>query len=79
MAHNYIASTYDRGSVMDYPAPRVAVDRNGRIDLSDVYAVGPGAFDVLGSAGATASSRRSTSATRSTRSSARDWPRGFCS
>jgi hypothetical protein len=47
MAHNYIASTYDRGSVMDYPAPRVGVDRNGRIDLSDVYAVGAGGFDVL--------------------------------
>jgi hypothetical protein len=47
MAHNYIASTYDRGSVMDYPAPRVRLDRRGAIDLSDAYAVGPGAFDVL--------------------------------
>ena len=27
MAHNYIASTYGRGSVMDYPAPRRAGGR----------------------------------------------------
>jgi hypothetical protein len=47
MAHNYIASTYDRGSVMDYPAPRVRVGPSGAIDLSEAYAVGPGAFDVL--------------------------------
>ncbi|HET7599932.1 MAG TPA: zinc-dependent metalloprotease [Gemmatimonadales bacterium] len=47
MAHNYIASTYGRGSVMDYPAPRVIVAPDGRIDFSDAYAVGPGEFDVL--------------------------------
>ncbi len=47
MAHNYIASTYDRGSVMDYPAPRVLVDEDGRIDLSEAYALGPGVFDIL--------------------------------
>jgi Met-zincin/Domain of unknown function (DUF5117) len=47
LAHNYIASTYGRGSVMDYPAPRVRVDADGRIDLSDAYAVGPGDYDVL--------------------------------
>jgi hypothetical protein len=47
MEHNYIASTYDRGSVMDYPAPRVRVGKDGRVDLSEAYAVGPGAFDVL--------------------------------
>jgi hypothetical protein len=47
LAHNYIASTYDRGSVMDYPAPRVRLDSLGRIDLSDAYAFGPGAYDVL--------------------------------
>ncbi|HET9065817.1 MAG TPA: zinc-dependent metalloprotease [Gemmatimonadales bacterium] len=45
LAHNYIASTYDRGSVMDYPAPRVRVV-DGVIDLSEAYAVGPGVFDV---------------------------------
>lgn len=46
MAHNYIASTYERGSVMDYPAPRVRLDAHGDIDLSAAYAVGPGAYDV---------------------------------
>ncbi len=46
LSHNYLASTYGRASVMDYPPPRVTLDRNGRIDLSDAYAVGPGAYDV---------------------------------
>ena len=31
---------------MDYPPPRVRLDANGRIDLSQAYAVGPGAYDV---------------------------------
>jgi Met-zincin/Domain of unknown function (DUF5117) len=47
LAHNYIASTYERGSVMDYPPPRVRLDSNGNIDLSSAYAVGPGAYDVF--------------------------------
>jgi hypothetical protein len=46
LAHNYIASTYDRGSVMDYPPPRVRLDASGKIDLSQAYAVGPGPYDV---------------------------------
>jgi hypothetical protein len=46
MAHNYIASTYERGSVMDYPAPRVRLDASGRIDLGAAYDRGPGAYDV---------------------------------
>jgi uncharacterized protein DUF4953/uncharacterized protein DUF5117 len=46
LAHNYIASTYDRGSVMDYPPPRVTLDPNGNIDVSEAYAIGPGAYDV---------------------------------
>ena len=46
LAHNYIASTYDRGSVMDYPPPRLRLDAHGAIDLSAAYAVGPGAYDV---------------------------------
>lgn len=45
LAHNYIASTSDRASVMDYPAPRARVV-DGEIDLSEAYASGPGAFDV---------------------------------
>ena len=47
LSHNYIASTYDRGSVMDYPPPRVRLDANGNIDMSSAYAVGPGAYDVF--------------------------------
>ncbi len=46
LAHNYIASTYERGSVMDYPPPRVRLDASGDIDLSAAYAAGPGAYDV---------------------------------
>ncbi|HET9134511.1 MAG TPA: zinc-dependent metalloprotease [Gemmatimonadales bacterium] len=45
LAHNYIASTYERGSVMDYPTPRVRVV-DGEIDLRAAYASGPGDFDV---------------------------------
>jgi phosphatidylglycerophosphate synthase len=45
LAHNYIASTYDRGSVMDYPAPRLRM-KNGRPDASEAYDVGPGEFDI---------------------------------
>lgn len=46
LSHNYIASTYERGSVMDYPPPRVRLDQNGNIDLSAAYARGPGDYDV---------------------------------
>lgn len=46
MAHNYIASTYERGSVMDYPPPRVRLDQAGNIDVSDAYDLGPGDYDV---------------------------------
>ena len=31
---------------MDYPPPRVRLDAQGKIDLSQAYAVGPGAYDV---------------------------------
>lgn len=43
-AHNFAASTYGRGSVMDYPAPWVDI-REGRLDLSNAYATGIGEFD----------------------------------
>src|SRR5919107_5132080 len=32
LQHNYIASTNDRSSVMDYPAPRVRLTSDNRID-----------------------------------------------
>ncbi|MBS1797522.1 MAG: zinc-dependent metalloprotease [Acidobacteria bacterium] len=42
--HNFAASSYGRASVMDYPAPLVEI-KNGKLDLSNAYAVGIGAFD----------------------------------
>ena len=47
IAHNYIASTYERGSVMDYPPPRVRLNTSGDIDISAAYDVGPGEYDIL--------------------------------
>lgn len=43
-AHNFAASTDNRASVMDYPAPNVEI-RNGALDLSNAYARGIGAYD----------------------------------
>jgi len=43
-SHNFAASSYGRASVMDYPAPVVEI-RNGKLDLSNAYASGIGAFD----------------------------------
>ncbi len=43
-AHNFAASTYGRGSVMDYPAPWIEI-KDGRLDLSNAYATGIGVFD----------------------------------
>lgn len=43
-SHNFAASSYNRGSVMDYPAPMVEI-KNGKLDLSNAYAVGIGEFD----------------------------------
>jgi hypothetical protein len=45
LEHNFAASTYNRGSVMDYPAPLVTV-KNGDLDLSDAYSTGVGTYDV---------------------------------
>ncbi|HEX8560877.1 MAG TPA: zinc-dependent metalloprotease [Pyrinomonadaceae bacterium] len=44
LAHNFAASTYGRASVMDYPAPLVEI-KGGRLDLSNAYARGIGAYD----------------------------------
>ena len=46
LQHNYIASTNERSSVMDYPAPRVRLAANGDIDISSAYGTGPGDYDV---------------------------------
>ncbi|HEX2163010.1 MAG TPA: zinc-dependent metalloprotease, partial [Thermoanaerobaculia bacterium] len=46
LAHNFAASTNERASVMDYPAPRVRVTADGELDVSAAYAEGVGAWDV---------------------------------
>ena len=45
--HNYIASTYGRESVMDYPAPYVEIDGDGDLDLSNAYVQRIGEYDKL--------------------------------
>ena len=44
LTHNFAASTYNRASVMDYPGPVTEI-KNGKLDLSNAYAVGIGAYD----------------------------------
>ncbi|HEX2190759.1 MAG TPA: zinc-dependent metalloprotease, partial [Longimicrobiaceae bacterium] len=46
LAHNFVASAEGRSSVMDYPGPLIRL-RDGRIDVSDAYRAGPGAYDTL--------------------------------
>jgi hypothetical protein len=46
LAHNFAAESMGRASVMDYPGAHVRM-RDGRLDLSQAYAPGPGAFDTL--------------------------------
>jgi len=45
--HNFVASTFDRGSVMDYYEPRVTVRPDGTFDLSDAYMQDVGSYDVF--------------------------------
>jgi hypothetical protein len=45
LEHNFVASTYGRGSVMDYFAPRVKIRADGTADLSDAYMHGTGSYD----------------------------------
>ena len=47
IAHNFAASTYGRGSVMDYPAPLVRLAADGSLDVSQAYATGVGSWDVF--------------------------------
>jgi hypothetical protein len=47
LAHNFAASADWRASVMDYPAPLVRIDDDGRLDLSDAYRDGCGEWDEI--------------------------------
>lgn len=44
-AHNFTASTANRASVMDYPAPLIHVRPDGDLDFSQAYDVGIGEWD----------------------------------
>jgi hypothetical protein len=44
-AHNFAASSNDRASVMDYPAPWVTVRNDSSLDFSQAYATGIGEWD----------------------------------
>lgn len=46
LSHNFVAASYGRASVMDYPAPLIRLV-NGQLDLSDAYRNGPGAYDSI--------------------------------
>ena len=45
LMHNYIASTSNRASVMDYPHPLVAIKDDSTLDVSSAYATGIGEWD----------------------------------
>jgi hypothetical protein len=45
LEHDFVASTFDRGSVMDYFAPRIKIRADGIADLSDAYMQGVGSYD----------------------------------
>jgi hypothetical protein len=47
LAHNYIAATQNRSSVMDYPYPLIRLDAQGRLDISEAYRPSGGAHDTL--------------------------------
>lgn len=45
LMHNYISSTQNRASVMDYPPPTVIINNKGEIDLSNAYTNQIGEWD----------------------------------
>jgi len=45
LAHNYVASTHEDASVMDYPHPKIALNGDGTLDLKHAYATGIGTWD----------------------------------
>ena len=46
LAHNFVTGSYGRASVMDYPGPLITL-AGQRLDLSNAYRNGPGAWDTL--------------------------------
>ncbi|HEU5183791.1 MAG TPA: zinc-dependent metalloprotease [Gemmatimonadaceae bacterium] len=47
LSHNFISSSQDRASVMDYPVPIITLGANNQLDLSRAYAPFAGAWDSL--------------------------------
>ena len=47
LAHNYVSSSFDRASVMDYPHPYAQIAPDGTLDLSDAYDTGIGRWDEI--------------------------------
>ncbi len=45
LMHNYVASTENRSSVMDYPAPVITLAADGSFNIADAYATGIGDWD----------------------------------
>lgn len=45
LAHNFVASTQGRTSVMDYPYPQLTLSEDGNIMLDNAYAAGIGEWD----------------------------------
>ncbi len=46
LAHNFVAASYGRASVMDYPAPLILL-KDDALDIKEAYRNGPGAYDSL--------------------------------
>ncbi len=47
LAHNFLAATQGRSSVMDYPYPLIELDESGALDISRAYSPAGGAHDTL--------------------------------
>ena len=47
LAHNYIASSQGRSSVMDYPYALIRLDTAGKLDITDAFRTSGGAHDTL--------------------------------
>ncbi|MBW3630321.1 MAG: DUF5117 domain-containing protein, partial [Gemmatimonadetes bacterium] len=47
LAHNFVAASQNRASVMDYPYPLIQVDASGKLSIADAYRPSGGAHDTL--------------------------------
>ncbi len=45
LKHNFVASTENRASVMDYPAPQISLAPDGSFNTAEAYATGIGEWD----------------------------------